>query len=114
MTNPTATPPAGHDAGGYEKADVSVPKALIVGLLLTLLIVAFAVVLNEYFIVVTEETVYEQQLRPESASLRDVRAKETELLTSYGIVDTTAGVYRIPIDRAMELMANEAFQEQVR
>ena len=103
-----------HEAAGYEKSDVSVSKTLIVGGLVTLLIIAFAVVLNEYFISVTEEITYEQQLAPESPVLRDLRARETEQLHSYGIVDSAAGTYRIPIERAMELMAGEAFQETVR
>lgn len=108
-------PTAGHDEpGGYEKSDVSVPKALVVGLLLTLLIIGFAVVLNEYFISVTEEIAYEQQLAPESQALRELRAQEAEQLHSYGVVDTAAGTYRIPIERAMELEAGEAFARQTR
>jgi len=36
------------------------------------------------------------------------RQSETEILTSYGWVDQTAGIARIPIERAMELLAAEA------
>lgn len=32
----------------------------------------------------------------------------TRALTQYGVVDAEQGIYRIPIDRAIELMANEA------
>jgi len=35
--------------------------------------------------------------------LADMRAKEDDTLTSYGWVDKTAGVVRIPIDAAMKL-----------
>ena len=35
--------------------------------------------------------------------LSDLRAKEDELLTSYGWVDRNAGVVRIPIDEAIKL-----------
>jgi hypothetical protein len=35
--------------------------------------------------------------------LRDMRAREDEVLTSYGWVDKNAGVVRIPIDEAMKL-----------
>lgn len=106
--------PTEHEAAGYETRDVSVPKSLVVGLLITLLIIGFAVVLNEYFISVTDEITFEQQLAPESAALRDLRASETEQLQTYGVIDTAAGVYRIPIDRAMDLVAGEAFRETVR
>lgn len=114
MADTSKTQNTGHEAAGYEKSDVSVSKSLVVGLLLVILIVAFAVVLNEYFISVTEEITYEQQLAPDSPVLRDLRARETEQLQSYGVVDTAAGTYRIPVQRAMELMAGEAFQETVR
>jgi hypothetical protein len=40
-----------------------------------------------------------------SADLRDMRAEEDAILHSYGWVDEQAGVVRIPIERAMELLA---------
>ena len=81
---------------------------------MVLLIVGFIVVLNEYFISVAEEIKYEQVLAPESADAREQRARETELLSSYDIVNAEDGVYRIPIRRAMELMADEAFRKQIK
>jgi hypothetical protein len=36
--------------------------------------------------------------------LRDFRAQEDKQLTGYGWIDRTAGVVRVPIDRAMELV----------
>lgn len=36
--------------------------------------------------------------------LRDLRAHEDALLSSYGVVDKDAGVVRIPIDEAMKLI----------
>jgi hypothetical protein len=35
--------------------------------------------------------------------LRDLRAQEDTVLQSYGWVDKSAGIVRVPIDRAMEL-----------
>jgi len=35
--------------------------------------------------------------------LRELRAREEEILGSYGWVDKTTGVVRIPIDEAMKL-----------
>jgi hypothetical protein len=35
----------------------------------------------------------------------DVRAEEQEKLSSYGWVEPNAGVVRIPVERAMELLA---------
>lgn len=38
---------------------------------------------------------------------RELRAEHRRILTSYGWVDQEAGIARIPIDRAIELVANE-------
>jgi hypothetical protein len=40
----------------------------------------------------------------EPANLKEFRAREQEALTTYGWVDQNAGVVRIPIDRAKELL----------
>lgn len=40
--------------------------------------------------------------------LQQLRMDAAESLTQYGVVDEANGVYRIPVDRAMQLMLNEA------
>lgn len=40
--------------------------------------------------------------------LRALRAEEQRLLTSYGWVDRSAGLVRIPIERAMDVLIEEA------
>jgi hypothetical protein len=48
----------------------------------------------------------EPRFRAEGGSnLRMLRAVENELLTSYGWIDREAGIARIPIERAMEIVA---------
>jgi hypothetical protein len=42
-----------------------------------------------------------------AAILRELRAKEVAAATSYGWVDQTKGVVRIPIERAMQLTIEE-------
>lgn len=44
--------------------------------------------------------------------LREVNAAATRKLTQYELIDPEAGVYRIPIERAMDLMVNEAYQSE--
>lgn len=44
--------------------------------------------------------------------LREAELEATRQLTQYGVVDAEENVYRIPIDRAIELMANEARQSE--
>jgi len=95
---------------GYETSDINVKKVILIAVAVVLVVIVAIVALNEYFVSLKEEYVYEMVLRPESVTLRDLRAAEDEILNSYKLVDSTAGVYRIPIERAMELMAEEAFQ----
>lgn len=45
-----------------------------------------------------------------TASLARLRAEENARLTSYGWVDKPAGIVRIPIDRAIELMVEREKQ----
>ncbi|HKY31600.1 MAG TPA: hypothetical protein VJV23_03605 [Candidatus Polarisedimenticolia bacterium] len=47
------------------------------------------------------------QLYP-PADLEELRLREEAVLTSYGWVDRPAGVARMPIERAMEIVAREA------
>jgi hypothetical protein len=42
-----------------------------------------------------------------SADLAEFRAREEERLSTYGWIDRQAGVVRLPIERAMELVLNE-------
>lgn len=102
---------SGEHASGYEKKDVNIKQILFWTIAMVLAIILSLVLLNEYFLSVKEEMIYEEVLKPESLTLRDVRAKEDLLLNSYELIDSTTQVYRIPIDRAMELVAQEAYRE---
>ena len=96
---------------GYEKQDVN-PKKLAILVIISLVVVAIVVVLmNEFFIATKEALIEEMVLTPESVALRELRARETEILNSYGIVDAGAGIYRMPIERAMKLLAEEAYSQ---
>jgi hypothetical protein len=44
--------------------------------------------------------------------LRELRAKETAAATSYGWVDQTKGVVRLPIERAMQLTVEDLQQKK--
>ena len=93
---------------GYEKQDTSTRAILIATAISLVLIAGAVIVLWDYYIVTREAIVYEQALAPRSQQLLELQELEDSLLTTYEFVDSTAGVYRIPIERAMELMASEA------
>lgn len=108
--------------GGYERRDMSVR---VVGTFLLGLLVAIGVILVlmgwlfDYFSaratrldVPPSPLAQARPLPPEprlqvrpGKDLRALRATEDAAMNSYGWVDQTAGIVRIPIDRAMDLLA---------
>ncbi len=98
-----------HHDSGYEKSDVSVNKLVLWGVLSVVILTIIVIFIMDFFVATREELIYEQQLRPESVALRELRAHEAETLNSYRIIDSTKGKYQIPIKRAMQLMADEAY-----
>lgn len=94
----------------YEKKDVNAGKILIFVALTAVFLTVTIAFLNNYFTAATEEQIYDAVLKPESAALRELRAREDETLNSYKILDSAKGICQIPIERAMKLMADEAFQ----
>ena len=96
---------------GYEIKDVNPLKVFGYFAAGTIIIVVLLVFLIDFFTATREEMIYEAVLKPESVTLRELRAREEQELGSYGILDEEQRVYRIPINRAMEIMANEAYEE---
>jgi len=92
---------------GYEKQDTSV-KAVVITTAVSVVMIALALVaLWDFYVATREKVVYEQTLRPVSQQLIELQQVEDSLLSRYEFIDSTAGTYRIPIERAMELMADE-------
>ncbi len=97
----------------YERKDIN-PKMVIVysGVGVAILVVIL-VLLTDYFMIEKEEIVYNTNLKPISADLREIRSLETETLTNYKLLDKEKGIYQIPIDRAMQLLAEESFKSRL-
>jgi len=97
---------------GYEKRDVAIGKILAFGFAGVIVIIVAIVFVIDFFDVYTQEVIEDVVYTPESVQLRELRARETEVLTSYKLLDPDKGIYQIPIERAMELIADEAFQNK--
>ncbi len=91
------------ETSGYEKKDVSVKVVVIVAILSALLLVAFVVLLDDYFVYTSQKDLYARELSVPSKQLEELHQHEKEALNSYKIVDQKKGIYQIPIDRAMKL-----------
>lgn len=113
-----------HAAHAHETRDVRLTPVVISGIALVILVaVAAAAMLGLFdFLAMVESrlsppanplaAVDGPRLPPEPRlqahplrDMQELRAAETQILTSYGWVDQSAGVARIPIARAMEILA---------
>jgi len=100
-----------HDLGhadGYEKTDIDIKMIVISAVLLIAFLVVSLILLEEYFIYKKEQMYQEMVLEPENPQLVELRAKENRVLSSYGLADSAAGEYHIPIDSAMKQVAATA------
>ena len=100
-----------HDSGhasGYEKTDIDIKMIVIFAALLIAFLVVSIVLLDDYFIYKKEQMYREMVLEPENPQLLELRAKENRVLSSYGLADSAAGEYHIPIDSAMKQVAATA------
>lgn len=100
-----------HDSGhasGYEKTDIDIKMIVIFAALLIAFLVVSIILLDDYFIYKKEQMYREMVLEPENPQLVELRAKENRVLSSYGLADSAAGEYHIPIDSAMKQVAATA------
>ena len=125
-----AKPGAAHGAhpvpsgAGYESRDIDFPKLIAIGIVLligTALSMVVAALVFTYLAgkeagtqpppsSLTAVTTPTQPPEPRLqvtpvADLKEYRAKQEEMLTTYGWVDRKAGFVRIPIDRAIDIVA---------
>lgn len=98
---------------GYERQDVNGMTGVWLSVLFVIFMVLTFVFINEYFTFAVESDKHKIQMEPQSVLLRDVRARDQEILTTYAVIDSTKNTYRIPVDKAMQMMADSAFSKQV-
>jgi hypothetical protein len=95
---------------GFDKTEPNARAiwGFTVGSVLVLILVIVAV--QGYFEQIFQTALYEKVLSPPSAQLQDLRNRDAWNLTHYmyGDLDKSSGRVRIPIDRAMQMFADEA------
>ena len=97
----------------YEKKDINPLKVIGFSAIGIALLAVILVILRDYFMVEKEAMYYETTLKPVSTELRDIRARETNILNNYKLLDPQKGIYQIPIERAMQLIAEESFAKRM-
>ena len=92
---------------GFDRSEPNVPAIALFGAVTIVLLVAVIFGLQYYYDRTLEHQVYVQVLEPESELLVNLRNRENEELHSYRYLDRDKGTVRLPIDRAMLLLAAE-------
>jgi len=103
----------GETREGYDHHDAKA-GAVALWSVATILILVASVVVMYWLTTVTEEQQYETNVgKPLWQVSQETKAREDEQLYHYGYIDKGKGVVRIPIDRAMQLVADEYKQGKV-
>jgi hypothetical protein len=95
---------------GFDPSEPNVRLIAAFGGITIVLLVTAVLGLQYYFDRVLEQQVYVKELAPESPTLTALRAREDEELHSYRYLDRDKGTVRLPIERAMELLASDYAQ----
>jgi hypothetical protein len=98
----------GEHPHAYDRRDPNYKILLPFSLISFLIFVVIVMGVTQYYEIFRDDMIQERVLAPESRELKALRALEEQQLTSYGSVDKEKGLVRIPIDRAMELVAADA------
>ena len=108
-THSSSPPSADGSDLGYERSDVNVVPIVAIAVVCLSTVALSILGLDAYFVRYREQLLQEAN-RVDYTQLIEIRASEKEILTSYGVVDKGKGRYRIPIERAMSIIAEEAFR----
>ncbi len=99
-------------SSGFETTE---PRGRLIAALgggIVILLVLMVVGVQAYYDHVLEQQVFVKQLQPVSEDLQALRAREDNDLHAYRYVDRAKGTVRLPIDRAMELVIQEAHEKK--
>lgn len=93
---------------GFDHQEPRAKSIVWLAIASVILLVLVIVGVTAYFEYLYRDMVQEKVLSAPSTQLNDLHARETEQLTKYSYIDKDSGMVRIPVDRAMELFAQEA------
>jgi len=91
--------------------DPNVPLSAVVGIVGAILLFVIVVVLQAMFYHMEDAEHFRKVASSKYEALERLDAEQLEVLNSYRWVNQNDGIVRIPIDRAMEIVAAESSAE---
>ncbi len=107
MTESGHPPPGGPGGEGYDRHEPNVRFLALFGSALIVVLGMIILGLQYYHDRVKEQQIFIKVLAPESQALKDLRAHEDQELHTYQFLNREKGQVRLPVERAMELLAAE-------
>ncbi len=95
---------------GVAYEGIAASQIMAIALSILVVISVAVVVLFGWYGQVAQDTRARSSNADNYELLQETRTQQEEALTQYGVVDEEEGVYRIPIDRAMDVVATEEYQ----
>ena len=95
-------------AAGFEATEPRSGAIALVGGVIVILLALIIVGVEAYYDRVRDQQIFVKQLQPVSEDLKALRAREDADLNSYRYIDRAKGAVRLPINRAMDLLVEEA------
>ncbi len=99
---------------GFDTSEVNAKAVGIFIVVAVVMIVAIIGGVQFYFDSIQAREIFEKVGAPVSDDLRDLHAREDGQLGSYGYMNKDEGSVRLPIRRAMELLATDAAEGKLR
>jgi hypothetical protein len=93
---------------GFDTQEPRYGVVALFGIATVIFIVAAIIGVQGYYDSMLEREVFIRVLQPVSEDLRNLRAEEQQHLHSYQYIDRNKGLVRLPIERAMQLLEEEA------
>lgn len=112
-TDASATGHDDHHHGEFSVEEESLDVKLIGGIVFGTAIVIVGLILIGFTIteVTSRQMIAASIAETTYHEIREARAAAAAKLMKYEVIDQANGVYRMPIDRAIDLMVNEQFQD---
>jgi len=96
----------------YDHTEPKASALFLFGGATVLMLIVVGVGITYYYDALREQAIYREVLSVDNDQLKNLRATEERDLNSYSYANKDAGVVRMPISRAMQLVAKEAAENK--